>query len=83
MPDSFDQAMDIEERILERNRADAARTAREKLAPPEKPDEDDKGNRFCLDCGDRIPRKRVASVNAVRCVACAQLREKFRVRTAR
>ena len=79
MPDSFDQAMDIEERNLERSRAAAARTARSKLAPSEKPDEDDNGNRFCLDCGGKIPRKRVASVNAVRCVACAQFREKFRV----
>ena len=76
MPDSFDQAMDIEERNHERNLAAAARTAREKLAPAEKPDEDDKGNRFCLDCGARIPRKRVASVNAVRCVACVQRAEK-------
>lgn len=42
----------------------------------EAPDQDESGNRFCLDCGDQINPQRVASINAVRCVDCAGLREK-------
>lgn len=42
----------------------------------EQPDEDDAGNRYCLDCGDEIPAERVAAVQAVRCVYCAEIRER-------
>ncbi len=42
---------------------------------PELPDEDDQGNRCCLDCADIIPPERVRIVGAVRCVHCAGKRE--------
>ena len=35
-----------------------------------------KGNRYCLDCGDTIPRARVEAVQAVRCVNCVVVRER-------
>lgn len=44
--------------------------------PVEAPDEDNKGNRYCLDCGDTIPRARVEAVQAVRCVNCVVVRER-------
>lgn len=43
--------------------------------PTETPDEDSEGNRFCLDCADRIPFERVQAVQAVRCVTCVGTRE--------
>lgn len=45
------------------------------LANREAPDEDDAG-RYCLDCTETIDPKRVAAVDAVRCVACASVRER-------
>ncbi len=78
MPDEFEKAMDIEEHNLALRLAEAARAARERLTPTESPDEGADGNRYCLDCGDSIPRARVESVNAVRCVACTALRENRR-----
>ena len=78
MPDEFDKAMAIEEHNHTLRLAEAARAARERLTPTEPPDEDADGNRYCLDCGDSIPRARVESVNAVRCVACTALREDTR-----
>ncbi|MBN6741784.1 TraR/DksA C4-type zinc finger protein [Acidithiobacillus sp. MC6.1] len=42
----------------------------------EAPDEDDAGTRYCLDCAEPIDPKRVAAVDAVRCVACATARER-------
>jgi len=47
-------------------------------APQEDPDEDERGNRYCLDCAEIIPAERVAAVRAVRCVSCATKRERFR-----
>jgi DnaK suppressor protein len=44
-------------------------------ARTEAPDEDDAGNRYCLDCGEIIPPERVAVVQAVRCVYCEEIRE--------
>lgn len=44
----------------------------------EAPDEDDEGNRHCLDCGDTIPRARVEAVQAMRCVGCAGIKERGR-----
>jgi len=43
----------------------------------EDPDEDEQGNRYCLDCGDIIPPERVRAVAAVRCVHCATKLERF------
>ncbi|MBU2763340.1 hypothetical protein HFQ13_09300 [Acidithiobacillus sp. VAN18-1] len=51
--------------------------ARRRAAPMEEPDEDGNGNRYCLDCGEIIPKARVAAVMAVRCVDCAGHREKM------
>ena len=50
---------------------------RRALQMQEDPDEDEQGNRYCLDCGDDIPPERVRAVNAVRCVACASKRERL------
>jgi DnaK suppressor protein len=42
----------------------------------EEPDEDAQGNRYCLDCGEKIPAARVLAVQALRCVDCASVRER-------
>lgn len=68
MTDVFDRASQLE--TEERERLIAARLNR----PAEQPDEDEHG-RYCLDCGDTLPRLRVTSVNAVRCVECQQGKE--------
>ena len=70
--DPLDQAS---KRELQQIKAvlDAQRTD---LANRETPDEDDAGNRYCLDCAETINPERVAAVDAVRCVACASVRER-------
>ncbi|WP_437559535.1 TraR/DksA C4-type zinc finger protein [Acidithiobacillus sulfuriphilus] len=50
--------------------------ARMRAVPQEAPDEDEQGNRYCLDCGEIIPLLRVQAVQAVRCVDCATVRER-------
>ena len=50
--------------------------AQRATARREVPDEDEDGNRYCLDCGEAIPQKRVQAVDAVRCVYCAEKRER-------
>lgn len=67
---------DIVAEFEQRDR-DAA-LSRMQAVPQEPPDEDAEGNRYCLDCAEIIPPKRVEAVNAVRCVYCAQLRERSR-----
>jgi len=69
MSGAFDAASKLEQR--ERDTAIAAHRNRH----IEKPDQDDDGNRFCLDCADQIPGQRIESVNAVRCVDCQGVRE--------
>ena len=72
-PDPVDAASNNELEAVAtalRNRAIEAQQSREA------PDEDEQGNRFCLDCGEQIPPDRVAAVAAVRCVRCASRREK-------
>lgn len=69
---------DIASEFEERARADAL--AAQRAITQEDPDEDEQGNRFCLDCGEPIPAARVAAVNAVRCVDCARLRERGKSR---
>ena len=49
--------------------------ARMRSGPVEAPDEDAQGNRYCLDCGDTIPKARVEAVQAVRCVSCVGAKE--------
>ncbi|MGK9452800.1 TraR/DksA C4-type zinc finger protein [Acidithiobacillus caldus] len=58
----------------------AAAISRLRLGPQEDPDEDDRGNRYCLDCGEIIPPARVQAVQAVRCVDCASLLERGKPR---
>ena len=58
----------------------AAAISRLRLGPQEEPDEDDRGNRYCLDCGEIIPPARVQAVQAVRCVDCASLLERGKPR---
>lgn len=50
--------------------------AQRATARREAPDEDDQGNRYCLDCGEIIPQERVQAIDAVRCVYCAEKRER-------
>ena len=72
-PDPVDAASNNEMEAVAtalRNRTIEAQQSREA------PDEDEQGNRFCLDCGQTIPSARVEAVAAVRCVHCASRREK-------
>jgi len=57
-----------------------AAISRLRLEPQEEPDEDDQGNRYCLDCGEMIPQARVQAVQAVRCVDCASRLERGKPR---
>ncbi len=68
MPDLIDDASELEEIT----RVSALHLARTRFQTTEPADEDDAGNRFCLDCGEVIPRARVNLVDAVRCVDCAK-----------
>ncbi len=61
---------------LEEQQRESALAQLRASAPGEDPDEDEEGNRYCLDCGDTIPEARVRAVNAVRCVYCASVRER-------
>ena len=67
MSDLTDEASELEQFV----RMNALRAVNARLHPDESPDEDEAGNRFCLDCGEDIPPARVAAVGAVRCVECA------------
>jgi DnaK suppressor protein len=78
MPDDTDKSVDTWEHLHALQLKAVVATARSRLAHGEMADEDDKGNRYCLDCGELIPPARVESVNAVRCTECAGTREKER-----
>lgn len=68
--DKLDIAKDLEMEHRQRS-LKAQRDGRVK----EKPDEVD-GIRYCLDCGDPVPKKRLdAEPDAVRCVECQQYHE--------
>lgn len=71
MPDLTDEASELEQFV----RMNALRAANARLCPGESPDEDEAGNRFCLECGEGIPPARVAAIGAVRCVECAKRME--------
>lgn len=65
MTDLFDRAQQQEQES--RERAINKVLARRK----EQPDQDERGNRFCLTCGEQIALARLcASPDAVRCVPC-------------
>jgi len=61
---------------LEEQQRESALARLRASTPEEDLDEDEEGNRYCLDCGDTIPEARVRAVNAVRCVYCASARER-------
>lgn len=75
--DISDQASATEELFLQQAKAQhALQSLQERL---EAPDEDEEGNRFCLDCGDQIPAARLVIVPfAVRCVPCLSRKEQRR-----
>jgi len=66
---------DVASQFEEAERSAAIANMRRAAIPAEEPDEDAHG-RYCLDCGDTIPPARVEAVQAVRCVECANRREK-------
>ena len=67
---------DVAAEYEQRDREIALANMRSGLTEP--PDEDDQGNRYCLDCGEGIPQARVEAVQAVRCVGCAEVKERGR-----
>lgn len=69
MTDNLDVASDREEKARE------IAIENHKRRIKEQPDEDSDGNRFCLDCAEQIPPPRVALIDAVRCIDCAQIIE--------
>ncbi|WP_226819153.1 TraR/DksA C4-type zinc finger protein [Acidithiobacillus montserratensis] len=71
MADEADIASEVQEREM------ALRMAQRASLQREAPDEDDAGNRYCLNCGEIIPPARVQAVQAVRCVYCSEKRERF------
>jgi DnaK suppressor protein len=78
----YSDPSDLASSIEEQQRAAALAAARGRSIPAEAPDEDDQGNRYCLDCGEAIPPARIAAVGAVRCVDCASALE-YRQRFAK
>ncbi len=73
--DIADQASATEALFLQQ--AQAMHALKEQQARMETPDEDEHGNRYCLDCGEQIPRERLQAVPyAVRCVPCLSRRER-------
>lgn len=72
IPDLSDEASRNEERFTQA----AIASLRLSNKSVEAPDEDEQGNRYCLDCGDDIQPERVAAVQAVRCVVCQGRRER-------
>lgn len=74
--DPIDQASATEALFL--RQALVERERQQRLARMEPPDEDEEGNRYCLDCGDLIPEQRLKIVPfAVRCVGCLSIKERF------
>lgn len=72
MADAADFASDLQEQVVSRSLAQRATRSWDR----ETPDEDEAGNRYCLDCAEIIPPARVEAVDAARCIYCAQKRER-------
>lgn len=73
--DISDQASATEALFLQQ--AQALHALKVRQAQMEPPDEDEDGNRYCLDCGEQIPPQRLLAVPyAVRCVPCLSKRER-------
>lgn len=78
--DMEERLSDVSDIATRNEQADIAMRLEERrlaVLNQEAPDEDAKGNRFCLNCADDIPPERVQAVNAVRCVVCAGKRERL------
>lgn len=72
MVDVFDRAQMREQKDRELAIQAALQSGRE----TERPDEEN-GIRYCLDCGEPIPNKRLeARPEAVRCVECKDIKDK-------
>ncbi len=71
--DDADMALPLQEEFLNRGIA----LSQKSLQRTEEPDEDENGNRFCLDCGQEIPPARVQILDAVRCTHCASRKERI------
>lgn len=71
--------VDVFERAQEREQEDrdiAIQAELKRGIETEQPDEEN-GIRYCLDCGDPIPNKRLeARPDAVRCVECQNIKAK-------
>ena len=77
MEERLSDVSDIATRNEQANIAMRLEERRLAMLHQEAPDEDASGNRYCLDCADDIPPARVQAVNAVRCVVCAEKRERL------
>ena len=77
MEERLSDVSDIATRNEQANIAMRLEERRLAMLHQEAPDEDANGHRFCLDCADDIPPARVQAVNAVRCVVCAEKRERL------
>ncbi|WP_081443580.1 TraR/DksA family transcriptional regulator [Methylophaga thiooxydans] len=72
MVDVFDRAQEREQK----DRDIAIQTVLRSSRETEQPDEEN-GIRYCLDCGEPIPNKRLeARPDAVRCVDCQNIKAK-------
>ena len=77
MEERLSDVSDIATRNEQANIAMRLEERRLAMLHQEAPDEDANGNRYCLDCADDIPPARVQAVDAVRCVVCAEKRERL------
>ncbi len=77
MEERLSDVSDIATRNEQANIAMRLEERRLAMLHQEAPDEDASGNRYCLDCADTVPALRVKAVNAVRCVVCAEKRERL------
>ena len=67
--------LDMATKIAENENLQRIQEQLDRAKCSEQPDEDENGTRYCLDCAEVIDPRRVAAVNAVRCVVCATARE--------
>ncbi len=72
MTEQIDQAQELDQVFRDRALANHKNNQRCEL-----PDEDESGIRYCLDCGEEIPNKRIEVLpGAVRCVQCQARKER-------
>lgn len=72
MTEQIDKAQELEQLFR-----DKALENQRKPMPWEVPNEDESGNRYCLNCGIEIPQARLeVQPQAVRCVRCQSRKER-------